>query len=96
LPSRLPLTNIDLLKFDSHTKTNDFINDLNRNGIMPLITKPTRVTEHSATIIDHMHTNIVDGKFKSGIIISDVADHFATFTILFKHKHNDNLRYKDI
>ena len=46
--------NIDLLKFETHTKTDDYLDNLFTHGFIPLITKPTRVTTHSATLIDHM------------------------------------------
>ncbi len=73
--------NIDLLSYNHHEKTKAFTDDLYSRGISPLITKPTRVTDHSATIIDHIYTNLGKSDFKSGIIITDVADHFGVFTI---------------
>ena len=73
--------NIDLLKYDSHNKTNDFVDDIFAHGMLPLITKPTRITNHSATIIDHIHTNIQDKYHKCGIIITDVSDHLGIFSI---------------
>ena len=48
---------------------------------LPLISKPTRVTTSSATLIDHMYTNDITSSHNSGIIINDVADHFGTFCI---------------
>ena len=46
--------NIDLLKFQTHDKTNDFINCMITTGFLPVITKPSRITDHSATLIDHI------------------------------------------
>ena len=71
--------NIDLLKFQTHGKTNDFIESTISKGYLPLITKPTRVTIYSATLIDHIYSNATSQNYDSGIIISDVADHFGTF-----------------
>ena len=48
-------------------------------GYLPLITKPTRVTTYSATLIDHIYSNATSQHYDSGIIISDFADHFGTF-----------------
>ena len=45
---------MELLKFDTREKTNDLLCELISVGILPLIIKPTRVTAHSATIIDHI------------------------------------------
>ena len=46
--------NMDLLKFRTHEKTNDLLELMIVKGYLPLITKPTRVTDHSATLIDHI------------------------------------------
>ena len=73
--------NIDLLKFETHTKTDDYLDNLFTHGFIPLITKPTRVTTHSATLIDHMYTNDITSTYNSGIVINDVADHFGTFCL---------------
>ena len=70
---------IDLLKFNTHGKTNDFTESMISKGYLPLITKPTRVTTYSATLIDHIYSNATSQNYDSGIIISDVADHFGTF-----------------
>jgi len=78
--------NIDLLKFETHSKTNNFINVMFSQGMLPLITKPTRITPYSATLIDHIYTNRLSYTYKSGIIITDLADHFGTFTIAEKIK----------
>ena len=48
---------------------------------MPLITKPTRVTSRSATIIDNIFSNRNQDIEQSGIIINDIADHFGVFAI---------------
>jgi exonuclease III len=63
--------NIDLLKFETHAKPTSFIENIYSFGLSPLITKPTRITEFSATIIDHAYTNIQKCTTKSGIIITD-------------------------
>ena len=52
--------NIDLLQYDSHNPTNDFINSLISHYFLPYIHQPTRATDHSATIIDNVLSNITD------------------------------------
>jgi hypothetical protein len=80
--------NVDLLRFESHAKTNDFLEGIFSHGFIPVITKPTRVTTSSATLIDHMYSNLITSSYHSGIIINDVADHFGTFCIYEgKSKH---------
>ena len=46
--------NINMLKFQDHPKTNEYLDNIFASGFMPLITKPTRVTQYSATLIDHI------------------------------------------
>ena len=54
-----------------------------------MITKPTRVTDFSATLIDHIYTNKKNLNCKSGILVTDVSDHFGIFSIL-KNVNNIN------
>ena len=46
--------NIDLLKFQTHSGTNSYLNNLFSQGFIQIITKPARVTHSSATLIDHL------------------------------------------
>ena len=73
--------NIDLLKFQTHDKTNYFINCMITTGFLPVITKPSRITDHSATLIDHIYSNNTIHNYISGLIITDVSDHFGPFCI---------------
>ena len=43
--------NIDLLKYDTHTKTNDYLESIFSFVFSPVITLPTRLASSSATII---------------------------------------------
>ena len=85
--------NIDLLKFQSHTNTCNYLDNLFSHGFLPTITKPTRVTQSSATLIDHFYTNDIPGNGSSGIIINDVADHFGTFYISKSNISHENPTY---
>ena len=46
--------NINLLKIESHGPTSVFNDIMYSNGFIPLITRPTRVTESTATLIDNI------------------------------------------
>ena len=72
-------SNIDLLKFQKHEPTTKFVNCLSEYGFVPTISLPTRVTSHSATLIDHIFVNHCAAVTKSGIITADLSDHLATF-----------------
>ena len=76
--------NIALLQYDSHNPTDDFINSLISHSFLPYIHQPTRVTDHSATIIDNIFSNITEYETVSGNITTMVADHFAQFLLINK------------
>ena len=67
--------NIDLLKIHSHTPTTDFYNTIVAHGLTPTITKPTRITEFSATLLDNILINTIKYKCKATIFWSDISDH---------------------
>ena len=52
--------------------------------------KPTRITTHSATLIDHIYTNKKELTSTSGILITDLADHFGIFSIIENKKIQKN------
>ena len=67
--------NIDLLHYDSHKYTNDF-NSMISHSFLPYILQLTRVTDHSAIIIDNTFSIITDYETLDGNIISLLGDHF--------------------
>ena len=74
--------NINLLNAESHPPTQDFLNSMYSNSLFPVITKPTRVTSSSATLIDNLFTNaIANAQSFTGILYADVSDHFPIFYI---------------
>ena len=74
--------NIDLMKFNDHTKTTDFVNLMFSLSFYPLIVKPSRITKDSLTLIDNIFINVFDGKRKSGLLLTDVSDHLPVFTVI--------------
>ena len=73
--------NLDLLKYDESKYVCEFLDMFFSYGFIPLINRPTRVTETTATIIDHIYTNNynVNSKLLQGILVTDVSDHFPIF-----------------
>ena len=66
--------NIDLFVIDSHVPTAEFIHRIYSLSLMLVITKPTRATNHSATLIDNIFVdNSLD--YRAGILSSDISDH---------------------
>ena len=73
--------NVNMLNFETHGLTNDYINHLISKSFLPLITLPTRIKHQSATLIDHIWTNKVCTFYNSGILINSLSDHFPVFYI---------------
>ena len=48
-------------------------------GLFPLITRPTRIINHSTTLIDNIFTSIYDYANMSGIIECDISYHLPVF-----------------
>ena len=74
--------NINLLKYQSHPETNDFISLIASHYLFPHILHPTRVIDHSATIIDNIFSNNVESDTVGGDILSQITDHFPQFLIV--------------
>ena len=75
--------NIDMYCLNEHSATNEFIENLFSDMFLPLISMPTRITAHSATLIDNIFTNHLTQNLFSGIIINDLSDHLPVFVYVF-------------
>ena len=86
--------NIDLMKCDSSNAPQEFIELLMTASFSPLISKPTRVTELSATLIDNIFTNNTPPPETAGIVLSDISDHYPIFTLSpMNNKSNSPRKY---
>ena len=71
------------------------------NGLLPVISKPTRITHKTATLIDNIYiSNQSFKKFKSSIILSHISDHFPCMLVIDKNvdktKQPMTVKYRDI
>ena len=73
--------NLNLLNHESHSDDNDFINTMVSHYLLPYVLHPTRVTDHSSTVIDNIFS-ITDFDTKSGNILYDISDHFQQILIV--------------
>ena len=72
--------NINLFQNDINTISSQFTNSLYCLNLIPLITSPTRVTDHSSTLIDNIFTNNLI-EHTSAVLKYDISDHFPICTI---------------
>ena len=61
--------------------TQQFKNIFSSNFCFPFINKPTRVTDHSASLIDNIYSNIPSQNCFSGILKTSISDHYGIFCI---------------
>ena len=74
--------NVDLIKYDRDLPGQNLIAVFEKYGFVQLVSRPTRVTDHSATLIDHVYTNDVTNTVSCHVITLDISDHLATLTTL--------------
>ena len=68
-------SNLNLLNVDSHSSTEEFLNTLGTYFYNPHILQPTRITNHSATLIDNIFFNSLSHHTISGNLVYDLSDH---------------------
>ena len=76
---------LDCLNYYENLETRSIYNGIFANGCIPLITRPTRLTSKTVSLIDNIFTNFIFDtslKLKIGIIKSDVSYHFSVFVSL--------------
>ena len=64
--------NLDLLKFELHKPTEEFIDAMFSFGLIPTITKPTRTQGNVATLIDNLFTSSISVNL-TGILLNDIS-----------------------
>ena len=82
--------NVNLLNNQNHNATGVFLDGLYSHLFYPLITLPSRITSHTATLIDNIFCNHVQHSYlRSGLLITDISDHLSIFSIslIIRHTH---------
>ena len=74
--------NVNLLNYNEHNQTNQFLDSLPSNSFIPLILQPTRITSHSNTLIDNIFSNVIDSDITFGNLTATIFDHLPQFSII--------------
>ena len=87
--------NVSLTSYtNNHVKK--YIDDLTELHLIPLTTIPTRITEDTATCIDHFYIKpskkLHNKTLKTGVLFADTSDHLPIFLIVGKIKLNPKER----
>ncbi len=72
--------NQDLIRYDQDINSQNLIDCASNHGFVQIVSRPTRITDHSATIIDHVYTNCLDSTVSCNIVTHDISDHLAINT----------------
>ena len=75
--------NLDLLKAHLHKQTNQFLENNLELDFVPCISKPTRITRKTATLIDNVFlSQSLQYQMRPHLIIEDLSDHLPILVIL--------------
>ena len=76
----------------------EFIDTMNIVSLYPVITRPSRITPHFATLIDNIFTNNMVDDTMSRLLINDISDHLPVFVVYdsnYMNKKDANIfKYK--
>ena len=84
--------NINLLNFEDCQITEEFINTIVSYDFLPHILQPTRITDHTASLIDNIFFNSNEFFSISGNLVCDLTDHLPNFLFLHTLSWTSNYR----
>ena len=79
-------TNIDLMKRNSNTKK--YEDCLHTLQLQQIIQHPTRLTDRTSTLIDHISVNRTEMYYTSGTLELGISDHSLIYTARKKYKED--------
>ena len=82
--------NIDLIKHESDQFSQNLLDTAFKYGFAQTISRPTRVTDRSYTLIDHIYCNVINKVVTSSIFTVDITDHLATSLTISLNANFDN------
>ena len=68
-----------MIQYESDTNAQSISEASLSHGFAQVISRPTRITDHTATLIDHVYTNTLPQTTSTGILINDISDHLGTY-----------------
>ena len=72
--------NQDLIKFENDNDCQNLVDNVHNCGFVQLVSRPTRVTENTHTLIDHVYTRSIENVLSCNILTLDTSDHLAINT----------------
>ena len=82
--------NFDLLKCNQHRPTKRFLDKMMDLDMLPAITRLTRITSNTATLIDNVFiSDQLQRNFNSGLIVDDITDHLPSIVLMKQTRITD-------
>ena len=82
--------NVDLLKYENDVNSQNLIDTMASYSFIQTVAKPTRITDHSATLIDHVYSNKVASVTSTNLATYDLSDHLGVVTTVLISKQSEN------
>ena len=74
--------NVNVMNYQHHQLTGQFLDGMYSNMFFPLSTRPSRITSHTAMLIDNIFVNNFFERSRSSLLFTDISDHLPIFSIL--------------
>ena len=79
--------NMNLLKSHEHRKTQQFLDLMLEHNLVPTITRPTRITNSTATLIDNIFfSKLLQRSLDSMILLEDISNHLPSLVLMKQTK----------
>ena len=88
--------NLDLIAYEKNTHCQNLIDTMSNHNLVQTISRPTRITDHSSTLIDHLYVNSLNNISKSGIVTLDLSDHLGTYINIVLNNKFDRVKLKGV
>ena len=82
--------NLNIINSNQHEGTNQFLDLLYSHSFAPLIDRPTRITDHTSTLIDNIFCNAEPLTHLTGLLYTDISDHLPIF--IFNRSENSTVQ----
>ena len=79
---------IDLSEIEKNENARNYVNSLISSWCKCLTNIPTRVNIIGATLLDHAYTSLLNNFIVSGVLVTDISDHYSIFSLISKAGKN--------
>ena len=79
--------NTDLMQINGNHNFRKCVNNILSTSTKCVIDLPTRITNHSKTLLDHIYVNDPKYSYTIGVLLCDLSDHMPTFVSISTKKY---------